>query len=175
MLLFRQGRPSGAVVFRDSRSARSICSAIHLLLGFVRSRAHVTRPRSAGQARQSTGTSRAAARKGSAIRFATSRMRSPLRKLVDSWRTGAGRSGFSGKSTGKRDRLPALRPPPVDGLAGPPTAVTAAVAEQGLQQHQLGVAGVLVFVEQDHGVAFAFDPPTSGGVARYAASATWSL
>ena len=41
-----------------------------------------------------------------------------------------------------------------------------AVAEQGLQQHQLGVAGVLVFVEQDHGVAFAFDPAHLGVALR---------
>ena len=48
-------------------------------------------------------------------------------------------------------------------------------AEQGLQQHQLGVAGVLVLVEKHDLVAGALDRPDLGMTAAIrAASATWS-
>jgi len=50
-----------------------------------------------------------------------------------------------------------------------------AAAEQGLQQHQLGVAGVLVLVEKHELVAAALDRTDLGMAAAIrAASVTWS-
>ena len=78
-----------------------------------------------------------------------------LRKLVDRTSTGAGWASVSGKSARNRRRLPGAGPAPaVDRLARvADRGDRVTPAEQRAQQHELGVAGVLVLVEQHDLVA----------------------
>ena len=158
------GLPSGAEPIGSASSAAAWSPTQSASSTAVGSSAAVTRPRSLRPgAGTSSGTSGASARSSAWRVAAASRTRPVLRKLVDSRRTGVrprlGREVVREPAQVAR----AGAPPAVDGLAGvADRGHRVPAAEQGAQQHQLRVAGVLVLVEQHDVVAAALGRPHLG-------------
>ncbi len=99
------GRPSGATSLPSMRTTPSAIQAASSSAVWWNADTTLPRPTRFVPG-TSTGTSRASSRRGTCTRAATSRTRSPLRKLTDSRRTGAGSPVVVGKSCTNRLRLP---------------------------------------------------------------------
>ena len=150
------GLPSGAVPAGSASSAAAWAatqSASSVTVGSSAAHTPPRPPRSG--AGSSTGTSGACARSSAWSTAAVSSTRPALRKLVESWRTVAGAPRPVGKSSREPAQVArACAAPAVDRLARvADRGDRVSAAEQGAQQHELCVAGVLVLIEQHHLVA----------------------
>ena len=130
-----------------------IASASSSIVGY---NPHLTTPIGASSRVRNVGVDTTPSRNGSAIAFATARTRPLLRKLVPKRQHGRRLVGVRELLRESRKRALAGAAPPVDGLRwitdGSQQRRRAdrgmQAAEQRAQEHQLRVAGVLVFVEQ---------------------------